>query len=209
MKIKSLFYTSLIAAFLFGTFAFKLKPEDHGLVQWMSFGEAVEKSQKQPRMIMIDIYTSWCGPCKMLAKNTFGNEYIAKYMNENFYCVRFDAETRDSVKFSLMTPDTMKDVKGKVKKIGQKPQQYVYYNTGAPGVQRSTHQFAGSILQGYNIAFPSMVFISKDIKRVDVIQGYYPPEQFEPVMKFFGSGSWEKTKFDDYQKTFKSELPAK
>lgn len=184
--------------------SFSEKTDNHGLIRWVSFGEAVELSKKQPKMIMVDIYTTWCGPCKMLSANTFGNEKIAKYMNENFYCVRFDAETMDTLRFYMNVPDTTRNANGSVKKIGTKKEQYVYTNVG--GGQRGTHQFAVSILQGYRIAYPSMVFLSKDIRRVDVIQGYLDPKQFEPVMKFFGTGSWEKTKYEDFQRSFKSEF---
>ncbi len=206
------FRTILISAGLLSlialTFSFTKNKKDHGPVKWMSFEEAIAANKKQPRMIIVDVYTTWCGPCKMLSANTFGNEHIAKYMNENFYCVRFDAETRDTVKFTVNVPDTLRDNKGAVKKISQKAQQFVYYNPYPANAQRSTHQFAASILQGYNVAFPSVIFLSKDVKRVDVLQGYMPPQQFEPIVKFFGTGSWEKMKWDEYQKSFKSELGA-
>ncbi|MBC7861471.1 MAG: hypothetical protein IAF38_00770, partial [Bacteroidia bacterium] len=127
-------------------------------------------------------------------------------LNETYYCVRFDAETHDTVKFSVMVPDTIKDKSGKVTKIGQKPHEFTFFNTFPPTASRSTHQFVQSILQGTRIAFPSIVFLSKKVTKLDVIQGFYPPEQFEPVMKYFGSGSWETTKYEDYQKSFKSEL---
>jgi thioredoxin-related protein len=203
LKLFSLF---ALAAFLMGTFAFSFKTEDHGPVKWMKFSEALEKNKKVPKMIFIDIYTTWCGPCKMLTANTFSNEKIAKYMNENFYCVKFDAETRDTVKFTMQVPDTLRDKKGKVVKIGTKPQVYQYYNTFPPTASRSTHQFVSSILEGKQIAFPSLVILSKKVQRIDVLQGYMPPAQFEPVIKFFGSGAWETTKWEEYQKTFKSEL---
>jgi thioredoxin-related protein len=150
----------------------------------------------------------------MLTKQTFGNDTIAKYLNENYYCVKFDAENHDTLKFSMNVPDTIKDKSGKVKKVTQKAQEYKFYNTFPLDAQRSTHQFAVSILQGKQIAYPSIVFLTKDlkdgnIKRVDVIQGFYPPANFEPIMKFYGSGSWQTVKWEDFQKTFKSDFKVK
>ena len=192
--------------FLFITFSFTNRKTNPGLVNWISFGEAVEKSRKIPKMIFIDIYTSWCGPCKMLSANTFGNEKIAKYLNQNYYCVKFDAESRDPVKFVMPIQDTIRDAKGTIKNIVQKPYEYVYSNTNPPEIQRGTHQFAISILQGYQIAYPSMVFISKEIQRANVVQGYLNPQQFEPVMKYYGSEAWKSISWENYQRNFKSEL---
>ena len=206
MKNNNTTHIFLLSVFILISLSFTFRNTDHGPVNWMSFGEAVEKCKKSPRMILVDIYTTWCGPCKMLTANTFGNEKIAKYMNENFYCVKFDAETRDSVKFIMPVADTIRDTKGVVKKIVQKPYQYVYTNMTSPDTPRGTHQFATSVLQGYQIAFPSIVFISKEIQRANVIQGYMPPQQFEPVIKYYGSDAWKSKSWEDYQKTFKSEL---
>lgn len=140
----------------------------------------------------------------MLSANTFGNQAIANYMNRNFYCVRFDAETHDTLRFYMDVPDTIRTSSGAIKKIEKKKQQYSYTNVA--GGQRGTHQFAVSILEGYRIAYPSMVFLSKKIQRVDVVQGYLEPKQFEPIMKFYGSGFWETGNYQDFQRTFKSEF---
>ena len=40
----------------------------------------------------MDIYTDWCGPCKLMDKNTFQNPDVAQYLNNNFYAVKFNAE---------------------------------------------------------------------------------------------------------------------
>ncbi|MFN6039710.1 MAG: thioredoxin family protein [Bacteroidota bacterium] len=206
MKQKDLFIRLTILFFLILTFGFTHKKTEKGPVNWISFGEAVEKCKKNPKMILIDIYTTWCGPCKMLSSNTFANEKIAKYLNENYYCVKFDAETRDTVKFSMPVYDTIRDSFNKVKKIVQKPYEYIFVNQNPPGTPRGTHQFTFSILQGNQIAYPSLVFISKEIQRVHVLQGYYPPQQFEPIMKYLGTDVWKTKSFEDFKKTFQSEF---
>ena len=60
-------------------------------IQWMSFEEAVERCAEQPKMVFIDVFTDWCGWCKRMDQSTFANPVIAKYMNEHFYAVKFDA----------------------------------------------------------------------------------------------------------------------
>ena len=68
-------------------------------INWISFNEAYLKCKKNPRPILIDIYTTWCGPCKLMSAQTFNNPQIAKYINDHYYAVKFDAESKDSVKF--------------------------------------------------------------------------------------------------------------
>ena len=51
--------------------------EAQSAVKWMSLEEAVEKSKTEKRKIFIDIYTDWCGWCKVMEKETFQNPCIA------------------------------------------------------------------------------------------------------------------------------------
>ncbi len=159
--------------------------ETAGPVKWYTFEEAVNLQKKNPKPIMVDVYTSWCGPCKMMSKNTFGNPIIAKYLNEHYYPVKFDAETRDSVKFNG----------------------FVFANKNPEGTQRPVHDFALSILEG-KLSYPSVVFLNEDIKKIQTVVGYHQAEQFEPIVKYFGSGKYKDTKWEDYQKTFVAEIKA-
>ncbi|HNT51001.1 MAG TPA: DUF255 domain-containing protein, partial [Cyclobacteriaceae bacterium] len=68
-------------------------------VKWMTFEEAVEKSKTEKRKIFIDVYTDWCGWCKVMDKNTFTDPKIASLLNEKFYAVKFDAEQTADVNF--------------------------------------------------------------------------------------------------------------
>ena len=51
-------------------------------VSWYSFEEAQELNKKEPKKLLVDVYTKWCGPCKMMMKQTFGNKWIADYINK-------------------------------------------------------------------------------------------------------------------------------
>lgn len=52
----------------------------------------VKKAKKEKKLIFVDCYTSWCGPCKMLAKNVFTNDEVADFFNKNFVNAKYDME---------------------------------------------------------------------------------------------------------------------
>lgn len=175
--------TVFITVQSFMTISSTAASETDGPVHWYTFGEAVEAQKKNPKPIMVDVYTTWCGPCKMMSAYTFGHPVIAKYLNENFYPVKFNAETRDSVIFN-----------------GN-----LFVNHSPAGVSRPVHDFAISILDN-KLMYPSIVFLNENLSRIHIMAGYYKADQFEPALKYFGSGKYKDTKFEDFQKTFVADV---
>ena len=47
----------------------------------------------------MDVYTDWCGPCKLMDKNTFQNPYVAAYVTEHYYAVKFNAEGNETINY--------------------------------------------------------------------------------------------------------------
>lgn len=193
---------SFITALLFSFYSFAQEKE---LVKWITFDKAVELAQKNKKHILVDVYTQWCGPCKMMSKNTFNNPMIAQYINENYYAVKYDAENFDTLKFALNVPDTIRDKKGKIIEVKSKKQAIKFINPSPKGTPRAVHQFAASILDN-NLSYPSIVFLNDKIQRIDIVKGNHTPQQFEPILKFIGSWSYAKIKYDQYLKTFKSAI---
>lgn len=72
-------------------------------VKWMTMQEAVEAQKKNNKPIFIDAYTVWCGPCKMLDKNTFSDAEVAKVLNEKYNPVKFNAEGNETIVFNGKT----------------------------------------------------------------------------------------------------------
>ena len=68
-------------------------------INWLTVEEAEALSEKEPRKILMDVYTDWCGWCKKMDKTTFANDEVAKYVNENFYAVKLKADSNDKVTF--------------------------------------------------------------------------------------------------------------
>lgn len=60
--------------------------------QELSLEKAREKAKGENKPVFLDCYTSWCGPCKMMANEVFTLEAAGDYFNKNFVCVKTDME---------------------------------------------------------------------------------------------------------------------
>ncbi len=60
-----------------------------------TWNEALQLAKKENKLIFLDIYATWCGPCKKLKANTFSNEEVGTVYNQNFVNVAFDGEQGD------------------------------------------------------------------------------------------------------------------
>jgi len=60
-----------------------------------NWAKALLEAKKQKKLIFLDAYTSWCGPCRMLKQNTFPDKAAGEYFNKNFINVALDMEKGD------------------------------------------------------------------------------------------------------------------
>lgn len=56
------------------------------------WNKALDEAKKQHKLIFLDAYAAWCGPCKLLKKNTFPDKDAGDFFNENFISVAVDME---------------------------------------------------------------------------------------------------------------------
>ncbi|MBK6782343.1 MAG: thioredoxin family protein [Saprospiraceae bacterium] len=61
--------------------------------------EALEKAKKEDKLVFVDSYTTWCGPCIKMAKNVFTQESVGSFYNQNFINIKLDMEKEDGVSF--------------------------------------------------------------------------------------------------------------
>lgn len=57
-----------------------------------SWEAIVSKAKSENKLIFLDAYTSWCGPCKMLQRNVFPDQALGTYFNQNFLSTKIDME---------------------------------------------------------------------------------------------------------------------
>lgn len=58
----------------------------------MSLDQAVAAAKAEQKMVFVDVMTSWCGPCKMMARDVFPQKGLGDFMNAKFVCIKIDAE---------------------------------------------------------------------------------------------------------------------
>ena len=73
------------------------KNQDKSLVQWMDYGAALEKAKTDPKLIFVDLYADWCVPCRIMDANVYNNPTVASILNTQFYAVKLDADSQDSI----------------------------------------------------------------------------------------------------------------
>lgn len=71
-------------------FAFAQNREIH--FEHTAWKEILAKAKKENKLIMVDAFTTWCGPCKWMAKNTFTNDTVADFYNSKFVNAKIDME---------------------------------------------------------------------------------------------------------------------
>jgi thioredoxin-related protein len=149
---------------------------DKAHVNWMNFTDVSSNQQKEKKLVLIDVYTDWCGWCKVMDSKTYSNKKVADYLQNKFYAVKFNAETKDDITWEGKT---------------------YHYNT-----DYKCNELALYLLHG-QMAFPTTVIIPTDGSQPQAIPGYLPTKDFETIVKYFGEDKYGKIPFEEYQKSFK------
>lgn len=66
--------------------------------------EALAKAKSEEKLIFVDAFASWCGPCKRMAKETFPNEKVGAFFNANFLNLKIDMEKAENAEFAAKYP---------------------------------------------------------------------------------------------------------
>ena len=58
----------------------------------VTFAEALKQAKREKKIVMVDYYTTWCGWCKRLDKDTYSSNELGKYADDNIISIKLDAE---------------------------------------------------------------------------------------------------------------------
>ena len=89
-----------------------------------TWSEALTAAAADKKVIFLDAYAVWCGPCKLMTANTFTDELVGEYFNENFICFKMDMEKnadgpRLSSKYALKAYPTLYFINSKEEIVHQ------------------------------------------------------------------------------------------
>lgn len=138
---------------------------------WISFEQAVELQKKEPRKILIDVYTDWCGWCKKMDKYTYTDQSVINNLNTKYYLVKFNAEQKEDIQF-----------KDKVFKFK---------------AEYKAHELAVSLLNG-QMSYPSTVFLDEDMNMLTTVPGYLTPKEINPILVYFGDNIYKTKNWKEY-----------
>ena len=145
----------------------------------MSWEDAVEANQKNPKKIMVDLYTDWCGWCKVMDKKTFSDPEIIKLINKDFYAVKFNAEQRETVQYNGTSFEFVQ----------------------AEGSRRGgVHMLAYSLTDG-KMSYPTLVYLNEKMERISISPGYKEVDQLKNELEFASSEYYNKGSFDEFLKS--------
>jgi len=158
-------------------------------IKWVSLEKAVELQKKNPKKIIMDVYTKWCGPCKLLDKKTFQNKDVADYVNKHYYAVKFNAEGNEKINFKNKT----------------------YKNPNYDPARANKRNGVHELTRFFGVkAYPTMVFLDENLEFLAPIRGFKTPQQLELYLKLFKNDDHKalttQEAFNEYYTAFKPEF---
>lgn len=130
-------------------------------LDWYTMNDVEALVKQDQKKILVDVYTQWCGPCKMMDKKTFTNPDVQKAINEKFHAVKFDAEGADSYNFKgkdWANPNHDPNKRGR----------------------NAKHELANFFsVRGY----PTLVVLDENFNILQKVVGYKTPEQLLAEIK--------------------------
>ncbi len=151
-------------------------------IKWLAIEKVVAKKSKKKK-VFIEVYTNWCGWCKRMEKTTFEDPIIARYINTNFYAIKFDAESKKPIEFQGKT-----------------------FNYSTAG-RRGRHELATMFMQdNEKVGYPTLVFMDEDMNIIQAVPGYRSREEFEVIITYFAEEHYKTTPWTEYEAKYKPTL---
>lgn len=159
----------------------------HAQIDWMTMDQALAAQKLEPKKIFMDVYTDWCGPCKLLDKKTFSNKKVIRYINQHYYAVKFNGEGTESVTYNNFTytnPNYQPERKGR----------------------NAQHFFADALKI---TAYPSLVFFNETGGVIQALPGYKSPQDLEIFLKMIATDDFKALTTEKAWETYRNNFKGK
>jgi len=143
-------------------------------IEWLTWEEAISRNAKEPKKLLVDVYTEWCGWCKKMDKAVFTDPAIVAYVRDNFYAVKFDAEQRAELFYD--------------------GHEFKFNPTIG---RRGSHELAYALLDG-RMSYPSIVYLDEYRDRISISPGFKPADKFINELTFIQGGHYRTKTYQEY-----------
>ncbi len=145
-------------------------------VEWIELDNNT-KINNSGKKIIIDLYTDWCGWCKVMDRNTFTDPDVIDHINNNFVPVKFDAEYQNSVVFNNNS--------------------YKFVKSGRKGINELAYYLTNG-----NLSYPMTVFLDENYNLITLLPGYHKPNFYNLVLKYIGEDYWKDMSWEEYSNKY-------
>ena len=152
-------------------------------VNWMTLEQAQERAKTNPKKILVEFYDPGCEDCQSMLNTTMTHPWIAKYVNANYYAVKFNVFDRNVVKFQGA-------------EFGNTDKTLGYHDLA----------YALGDMNKDGLTLPTTVFLEANASYITFVEGPFPPKKFEPFLTYIGSDAYQSVAWPQYQADFRSQI---
>lgn len=159
MKTRKKIFLSLLFGILISVSMEAQKKE----IQWISFEQLEDSLNIKTKKVFITFYADWCSYCKKMDKTGFQDEKVIDQLNKNFYAVRMNSESRDTIVFE-----------------GKK-----YFNEQVGKYRNPIHQIPLMLAsrKGYPFSLPATLILDEKFKVKKRYFYYLSPKKLRRISK--------------------------
>tara|TARA_B100000579_G_scaffold279346_1_gene231159 strand:- start:86 stop:601 length:516 start_codon:yes stop_codon:yes gene_type:complete len=171
--MKNLLYYFILINIIF--FPFDRLFSQSEKIKWIEPEEIIKFQQSNPKKIMIDLYTDWCGWCKVMDRTTFSDKNVAEKINSNFYPIKINAEYKGEINFN--------------NKI------YKYLDAKPRGINELAYYLTNG-----QLSYPMTIFLDEEFRIITLLPGYHKSNFFKSVLDYIGEDYWKDRSWEEFNK---------
>jgi thioredoxin-related protein len=146
-------------------------------IKWYTIEEALQLTASEPKMLVIDVFTDWCGWCKRLDATTFSDPEVVSIMNQYFYPVKLDAEGKEDIV------------------LGDKT--YSFVDKGSRGY----HELAAIVTRG-RLSYPTISYVDAKGRIINAVPGYQGPDQFKVFLAYYRADAYKTQNWEEFRAAY-------